>query len=103
VIFAVNKRQQNARHVLLSGYAATGDTVARDKMIAAIERAAGEQQKSYRAVAVMAAGCLCLATLVKLVGWLFGLSYDAAFVQSVPVQLGRSPCSSVASSPASSW
>jgi hypothetical protein len=46
--------------------------VARDKMIAAIERAAGEQQKSYRAVAVMAAGCLCLATLVKLVGWLFG-------------------------------
>lgn len=66
------RHEQAARHTLLSAYAAEGNHEAKDRMIASIERAATEQQESYRVIAAIVGIAAFVTIVLKIISYAIG-------------------------------
>lgn len=67
------RAEQSARHAQLSAYCAEGNDVARDRMIASIERASAErQQQGAFLLKDIVLPAFVAVVLLKLAGWAFG-------------------------------
>ena len=65
------KKTQAARHALLSHYCATGDTVARDRMIQSIELHSKERQEGVGLLVKIATLGAVIAVIIQALLWMF--------------------------------